>query len=1331
MNLCITSPRPEATSSKLARQTMHARIPFFSLPTFCLILLTALLLGQPSVAQAQVTGRIVRFEAPASWSMGIYEIEVWSGGKNVVLQNKEVKFAGFTYRGRDINERKEGARLIDGRADFSLRASASGVEFSLADGLAVNPWVELDIGRDLPIEKLVISQPAQPLYHDRAIRLVTVLDAERHVVWSGHYDLRQQPCVKGLMTFALAPGKKSLTGRTVPAQAMQWVPLGEVLVAEPAPEPPDAAERAARFAARNSPAAIEQLAAEFFARMDLSKPELANVRSLFERWQFAAALDAYRDHFLAKLQRVTIMHEWMMSQSPYEGAAEDMQHGIAVVFTRRDALAQRFTPGVIDWAAAPDSDQGGIDIARAAGRAGIFQKPLLARYRATGRAEDLALWIAITDDWGMNIRRDLDRAKGDLRFYFVKDVLQEFNHLADSIGRAAKERPEFGTQLPGATLARMLIPVLEEYPPAYWWVCRRASFNHTYNALNAATVTSRLLDDFHAGQRLDKENRQHWERVWTSMMTRDGSMNEIADEGHMFMQLRMGAFFQQMKLWTPWFTPDFAAEFETGWRQTTSYPIRHLSPDGRGHRFTRRGLFGQLWDIIEGKGDAHYGRDPSQQDSAALPPPAEVVSILQRVFGAGHDRAALPTADQEKWEKVTARFGTAFTPPTMLSDWMPYAGLHYLRRSWEPDATFIHMISQPKGHPSSNGSAWNTEVHLFDYGQPLLACSPVWIDGQTPFNEADTLTFKPGSKTETLATASERPIAARWHTSTFCDYAESFYEGTYQRHQVKFDKDFRGSDSSLILSEKKVEDARATRRVIMLRPTRLVIVTDAVSTPTGAKHAFEVRQRFAIPEPKPTLRGAAKKGTPGKLEGDARALTIKNEDAPGVTVRRFTTAELSWDPRRSPESWQEGGEMGGPGGATMMTHNGVLENRGGILRAQTPGNLLMSALIEPHRIPGETVVKSATDLSRDEVTGFKATLHDSTTLTWLSTHSEAQALKIDGIILEGDGLLVWQSKDETRGLALGAKSLSSGGKPITLPGPDFEFTLKNGTLASTTPIHRPIQPVTFSPQETVFLDKTLVTLTSETPGVEIRYTLDGKEPDASSLLYTTPINVDQDSYIRARAFRIGVKTIPFTTAGTDVTVVSEARYHRRELKPAVQATKLVPGLRWELVEGNWFSLFSHLNLPAALPAKASGQSAKLLDPALRQNDGTFGLRYEGFLEIPADGVWTFHAPAEYVGASCEPGYDLRVWIDGEEWDLGQRFHGLGQWSVPLAKGAHRLLVTFADARHRDHTVHAPGLWRGYPTPWVVWKGDAPEIQISGPGHSRQPVPTPWLKRTAK
>ena len=134
---------------------------------------------------------------------------------------------------------------------------------------------------------------------------------------------------------------------------------------------------------------------------------------------------------------------------------------------------------------------------------------------------------------------------------------------------------------------------------------------------------------------------------------------------------------------------------------------------------------------------------------------------MQRVFGAGRDRDKLPPHRQEIRDKVTAYYGSTFTPPATVSDWMPYAGLHYLRRSWEPDATFVAMICQPKDHPSVNGSGWNTSFQIWDHGQPLVACGPITVDRQPQFAAAGKQKYWPGSKTVELATASELPIPAR------------------------------------------------------------------------------------------------------------------------------------------------------------------------------------------------------------------------------------------------------------------------------------------------------------------------------------------------------------------------------------------------------------------------------------------------------------------------------------------------------------------------------------------------------------------------------------------
>ncbi len=1272
------------------------------------LLLFALFIGLN--VNAAVNARYVRIEAPASSRMGLYEVEVLSGGANVALKNKELKYTGFGYQGRDINLGNDGRSLTDGIIDREKRPVESGIGVA-AGGL--NPWLEIDFGREQAMDRLVIHYLLKRSYDDRGIRLVSVLDANRRVLWTASYDILKEPFNIGVATFDLAPGKGPLIGHALPPNTGAWAPLGDVLEASPATLPKDATARAARFQARNNPVAIEQLAKVFFARIDLSKPELAGVKEQFERKEYSSALDAYRDHFLRKLQGIEFANEqpagsYGVRSSPL--MAEDLKRNIAVILSRFEVVASRFTPGTIDWVDVRANDPVSLELAISRVRAGLLSWPLLQTYRETGRPEFLAQWAAINDDWGMNIRTDLDRADAqgqNLRNYFVKTEQQLLNHLFDLLGQTAKERPEFVRLLPGSTLARLLIPVLEEYPPAYWWVCRRASFNHTYNALNAATTLSRVLDDFYAGERLDRENRQHWERIWSQTITRDGSMNEVSDEGHWLMHWRINPTLNQMrKTPPPWYTPEFAAEAQTGWEAMATYAIRWLAPGGKGHVSSNIPLVSQFWAIGE-RTLTYGGMMPREMlDSSTLLRSPEVASILQASFGAGRDRSSMSPEEQIYYDKITTYYGKDYRPPQTASDWTPYSGLYYLRESWQPDALFCHMRSQPTGHPSTGDERFGTWFDLRQGSEPLVRVLGASIDGLPQFPAAGKQTYQPGSKTDQLATASEDPIPARWHSSKRFDYAEAFYEGTYQNCKLKTQRFLELDDATLEFGP-KLDGVRTQRRLLFVRPARLFIATDAIHVPgTAQPHRYDLGYSFAPSATPPAKSKETKKVNPEEiLAGDARCTRLTHEQGTGLTLRRFSSAKMTWHQLKQPA-------LDAPGN----------------LQVNSYGDLLMSTLLEPHRQSGDVRVKAATDLSDAGRTGFRAELTDGAVLTWLATLGETGALKAGKLELQAEGLLLYQNGQEQSGIILGCKSLRLDGKDVKLDAADSEFEIRNSQFVILNSIHRPIQPVRFSPEEEVFTDTQTVKLTSGTTGVEIRYTLDGSEPQPDSPLYTQPLTLTKDTFIRARAFRPGVKEIPFTADGTQVTVVSSAQFKKRVLKPAAFApTKPVPGLSWEFVVGNCFSLFSHLNLPMVMPAVARGETTKLLDVSMRQGDGPFGVRYNGFIDIPADGVWNFHSPQEYVGASCEPGYDLRVWIDGEEWDLGMRFHGRGIWSVPLAKGPHRLLVTFADARSRDRTVHNSQIWRSYPRPWVVWKGEAPIIDISGPGVARQPLPATWLE----
>ncbi len=77
--------------------------------------------------------------------------------------------------------------------------------------------------------------------------------------------------------------------------------------------------------------------------------------------------------------------------------------------------------------------------------------------------------------------------------------------------------------------------------------------------------------------------------------------------------------------------------------------------------------------------------------------------------------------------------------------------------------------------------------------------------------------------------------------------------------------------------------------------------------------------------------------------------------------------------------------------------------------------------------------------------------------------------------------------------------------------------------ATYTEIQKIVEPV-FSPVSgAVGTNSLSVTLTCVTPGVTIRYTLDGSEPDETSTLYGGPINLAQSGILKAKAFKSGMQ----------------------------------------------------------------------------------------------------------------------------------------------------------------------------------------------------------------
>lgn len=358
-------------------------------------------------------------------------------------------------------------------------------------------------------------------------------------------------------------------------------------------------------------------------------------------------------------------------------------------------------------------------------------------------------------------------------------------------------------------------------------------------------------------------------------------------------------------------------------------------------------------------------------------------------------------------------------------------------------------------------------------------------------------------------------------------------------------------------------------------------------------------------------------------------------------------------------------------------------------RAQ--GESVVLASLHGHE-SGKRRVHKQQDISTDTVAGMSALVGNGINVQLLVARRIPATLTAGPVSVNGEALLlVERPKKNATVMVLGAGRLSIEGKDVAIDSRDLTFDLEQAepdggalTVVNAVPIRRPLDPPTIGPAANTFTDKTTVTLTTTSPDAEVRYTTEApasrmdaflrearraregaitltdaaerlavrEEEGADWKVYTGPFEISEDTCVRARTFRKGVKYVPaFRTAGTEVSAISYGFFHKRDAKPSLrQQPRLEPGLSYEYLEGRWFALWSHTDV---LPAKKTGATTKLLDVAMRETDDPFAVRYKGYIEIPRDGVYTFYGPNEFINNTCEPGYDLRVYIDGEEWDLGQ------------------------------------------------------------------------------
>ncbi|MCE5249638.1 chitobiase/beta-hexosaminidase C-terminal domain-containing protein [bacterium] len=200
----------------------------------------------------------------------------------------------------------------------------------------------------------------------------------------------------------------------------------------------------------------------------------------------------------------------------------------------------------------------------------------------------------------------------------------------------------------------------------------------------------------------------------------------------------------------------------------------------------------------------------------------------------------------------------------------------------------------------------------------------------------------------------------------------------------------------------------------------------------------------------------------------------------------------------------------------------------------------------------------------------------------------------------------------------------------------------------------PPSPPVFTPSGGIYRESSLkVSLTAQPVGAEIRYTVDGTEPDERSTLYAAPLVLKGNTRIQARAF------VP----GRSASRASDADF-RVGMSPAVKVSSVVNGLDYEYFEGSWSMMPDFSALKALKKGTAQHFGLEPADPG-----DNYGLRFSGYIDVPEDGIYTFYTTSD-DGSRLLIDNQVLVDNDGLHWPITK------EGAIALKKGRHMIVVLY-------------------------------------------------------
>lgn len=1142
------------------------------------------------------------------------------------------------------------------------------------------------------------------------------------------------------------------------------VPRVDDVVGFDVPPPPDAAERRAAFEQRNSPAGIEALARRLHAALMPDVKGLEKFYQEFDAGRYAAALDAYRDYFFRKLQSPDEFGadglNWvddffqpngkaMILRPPNPQALEANLEGAAVLLQRDQLWKGRLgEPGTVNWAPAelapPDgafyerggdanpfwkTDEGKMmagqieffrRLNRQPGQGGpsaLFHE-LLRSYAFTGNREHLELYAAYLDDWAANSVTDIENCPVNIRAATELEVIGWYRTLLRII---LDERPELAADFPAPSLARLVMALTEQYHPYIIRAKRAEIANWGIMGVEGALNDSRLFQEFRAMNYSNRELSRLARINFIQHLSLDGENLESWDEGHVAIDgMLEGA--PALSVHGAPVMGDLESDSLMDHARTMQRTLlTHYSPDGN------------YWVPWLSEDDSHRATIRGKIVSRGL-----VEDILDE-----------PEA-RRRFMAGLGEISNVVEPPT--SDFQPYAQLAYLRDGFGDDKTSLVFQNFPV-RSQNQGWTYNgrrghiigsmrTQFSVARDAKSVLEATPILVDSKPPNRFVDMV--RTGGKTDWAFQTPQNVQPGKFLASERFDVIESVQDSPYQRFDFEYREILGLKDTT---PDEPIRDVKAIRQIIHLRHEGVFVIGDRIESPAVEREfsqIFMVPLRVGFPGEIERLRLLAADDAPLlEIDPDARSVRSFGPGLPNVSLY-LAGHDFTWGGRSTGEKTFEPMDSISAGEFLHMVESHkdparvINEHRikPVSVRWTGTGNQGLAAAVfarpaelDPAMV-GSVDLIDVVDLNGVEgVAGIAFTTPVGTEVWYQIAPSESASLQAGPGAANAASLLVTRQPDVIAGVVMGANSVTIDGKSHTGPASSFAFALTRDGTFQADAILEPIDTIRILPEQSVFSNSLKVSFeipTQQRDDLEFRYTLDGSDPTLDSTLYVTPFEIQDDTRVKVRAFRKGLEESPWNIAGTDASKTVSAIYRKAVPHPAVTVDgELSPGLNYEYFEDSWLRLVSHSAMEPVLSPKNSGFAADLFDAnqleQIRQTDRAYAVKYDGFIDVPESGVYRFFAPEPLYNTTLDAGYDLRVWIDGEEWFPNPDLHAENIWSVALEKGLHRFQVSYVDYRWKEFRNE---YWMGW-KPEQMWQG-VPALEIDGPGISKQPLPSKWL-----